>query len=59
MKKGEGIIQRTIPINMDNSVGIDYGSGGAVWVEGGKGGKIGTTNSINNKIFLKRCYVLG
>ena len=31
------------PTDMDNSVGIDWGSPGVGWVEEGKGGKIGTT----------------
>ena len=30
-----------LPMDMDNGVGTDYGSGGASWVDGGKGGNLG------------------
>ena len=38
---------------MDNSVGIDCGSGGVGWVKVDKGGKIGTT-AIGKQWFNKK-----
>ena len=35
-------------MDMDNSEGTDYGSGGVGWVEGGKWGKWDIYNSIKN-----------
>ena len=42
-------------MDMDNRVGIDYGSRGAGWVKDTKGKNCENCNGINNKIFLKRC----
>ena len=52
--KGEGSIQRTYegPMDMDNSMVIDYGSGGQVGWRGAKGGSWDNYNSINSK-YLK------
>ena len=43
-KKGKGLTENTYawPADMDNGVGIDWGSGGRVrWMEEGKGKKLG------------------
>ena len=59
MTEGDGISQRRYiykgPMDMDNRVGIDYGSRGAGWVKDTKGKNCEYCNGINNKIFLKRC----
>ena len=42
-------------MNVDNGVGIDYGSGGGLGGRGAKTENWDNCSSINNKIFLKTC----